>query len=151
MLKIWKGPELEGFDKGVITLFVASDSIIDESIVIKELCSHNIQRVYLGAGRTQFIGFNNINNFINYCISNKISIVIEVDLLNELSEAENEIITFNNVITIFTVRKKLKPNYMFKFDNYNDVFVIKNTSVSSTNLNDLNGMLFDKDIILVDS
>lgn len=154
MLKIWKGPELEGFDKGVITLFVASDSIIDENIVIKELCSHNIQRVYLGAGRTQFIGFNDLDYFINKCSCNNISIAIEIDILKSISNAEKEIISLTStsvkITPIFTIRKKLDLNYLFKFDNYEDVFVIKDTSIAITNLNNLNGMLFNKDVMLVD-
>jgi hypothetical protein len=155
MFRVWKGPELEGFDKGIITLFVASDNIINESIIINQLELNNIQRVYLGAGRTPFPGFNNTRTFIDYCSNNSIKVIIEVDGIKSLLQAETDIIKEDIVVPIYTFRVQgsnniVKDNSLFKYDDYNQVIVFKNSQSSYTDLDTLNGMVFEADTILID-
>ena len=154
MLKVWKGPELEGFDKGIVTLFVASDIVIDETIIINQLSLNNIRRIYLGAGRTPFSGFTDTKTFIDYCNNNSIKVVIEVNGAESLSSAEKDIIKENIVVPVYTFRvlgsdNIVKDNSLFKYDDYKQVIVFDNSSSSYTGLDTLNGMMFEADTILI--
>lgn len=155
MLKVWKGPELEGFDKGIVTLFVASNTVIDETIIIQQLINYDIHRIYLGAGRTAFPGFNSIKTFINYCIDNNVTVLIEVDLLKPLLISETNIIEEHIVTPIYTIRANstdvtLKKNSLFKYDDYSNVIVFKHNQSAHTNLDNLHGMVFEADTVLID-
>jgi len=155
MFRVWKGPELEGFDKGISTLFVASDNIIDEAVIISQLQLNDVHRIYLGAGRTPFPGFNNTETFIDYCTNNSIKVIIEVDGIKSLSQAEIHIVKEDIVVPIYTFRVQganniVKDNSLFKYDDYNQVIVFKNNHSSYTNLDTLDGMMFEADTILID-
>lgn len=155
MFRVWKGPELEGFDKGITTLFVASDKLINETTIINQLEINDIHRIYLGAGRTPFPGFNNMKTFMDYCISYSIKVVIEVNAAMLLSQAETDIIKESVVIPVYVFRATecnnlIKDNSLFKYDDYNRVIVFKYSQSSYTDLATLDGMMFEADTILID-
>lgn len=150
MVKIWHGPELEGFSLGVDTLFLAADVVVDEQLVIDLLDKYRLTRIYLGAGRTDFNGLLNFNKFINYCKDNDIEVVAEVNLYSCNCYIQ-ELIDEEYVCIIYTVRiinDKYcfdRPNALFKYDDYNNVLVIRPEHTYITNLDNLDGMLYDCD------
>ena len=118
MLRIWKGPEMEGAKVGIMTLFVCSDKIIKSKTVIQMLAENpDIRRVYFGAGKHKFKGSNQWQQLYDYCFTRSIEIVIEVvqDELRDFVEA------YDNLITTFIVVDYDVPftynNLQYKTDN----------------------------------
>ena len=55
MIRIWKGPEMEGTKVGIQTLFICSDVVIPIKYVISQLeQNRDVHRVYFGVGKYRF-------------------------------------------------------------------------------------------------
>lgn len=153
LTKIWIGPELEGFDKGIPTMFIASDVKNRTSFILELLETWKIQRIYLGAGRTDFQGFDNNQLFLDECKNKNISVVIEVDL-SSINENISYMINNEDVKVIYTVRNRTnkfpvkKENTYLKYDDFTDVYVFDIKNSSQTSLNDLKGMTFEQDTVI---
>lgn len=157
MLKIWHGPELEGFSLGVDTLFLAADVIVDTQFIIDLLNKYGLTRIYLGAGRTDFNGLLDFDKFINYCKDNSIEVVAEVNIYS-CNQHIQKLINEEYVCIIYTVRilDNLncihRTNALFKYDDYNkSVLVINPDHTYITDLDSLNGMLYDCDEIIYEA
>lgn len=134
MLRIWKGPEMEGNDIGVMTLFVCADVPVQKKQIIEQLYFNpDIRRIYFGAGRTPFYGVDDWKGLYDYLFQKSIDVVVEVDAahLNEFIK------TYDNMITTFIVVNYNTPytynNLQFKTD---DTKAVKIFTVSSRTMLD---------------
>lgn len=142
MLKIWKGPEMEGFYLGEITLFVCSDKKLNLDKLINILSDNNdISKVYLGGGRQQFKGFEtkgDANAFISYCKTRNIKLTIETEVayLNDLKDYLEyaEIIV---TIRIEDFEIKNIHDIKLKLDDYKFVRIYDNWHYYTTDLSDV--------------
>lgn len=153
MLKIWKGPEKEGYELGEMTLFVCSDEKIDFWKLLNIIDNNNdIAKIYLGAGRLQFKGFETAKDNIRfkaYCKSHNLKLTIETEVedLKYLSDYFNyaEII-----LSIRTTTFKIEDvkNIKLKLDDYNIARVYDNLIYFDTDLLDVSNNKYSCDKII---
>lgn len=150
MLRIWKGPEMEGNDIGIMTMFVCSDKEVEASLLIRYLQNNpDVRRIYFGAGRHAFEDVANWRDLYDYAFARSVDIIIEATL-SELPELIKE---YDSLITTFIVVQYDAPftynNLQFKTD---DTEVVKIFTVSSrTRLDTLkDNNLFTCDIMLLE-
>ena len=153
MLKIWKGPEMEGTDIGTMTMFVCSDGATGE-IEIKKIISlleqnKDVRRVYFGAGKYRFFGVDDWKSLYDYLFRNSIDIIIEV----QYDELEELIQKYDTLITTFICSSYNFPytynNLQFKTDNTKVVTVFN--AVARTSLETLkDNNLFTCDTMLLE-
>lgn len=148
MIKIWKGPEMEGTKVGIQTLFVCADVIVPIKHVISQLeQNRDIRRVYFGAGKHKFVGVTDWTSLYDYLFKRSIEVVVEVSFEN----LRTFIDMYDNLITTFIVVNYDMPytynNLQFKTDD-NKVVTMFN-AVSQTSLQTLKeNNLFACDIML---
>lgn len=98
VIKIWKGPEMEGTNIGMMTMFVCSDVNIPTKTVISLLEYHkDIRRVYFGGGRRRFEGVDDWKGLYDYLFRNSINVAIETrydELLDFIKHYDSLITTF---------------------------------------------------------
>lgn len=131
MVKIWKGPEMEGNKVGILTLFVCSDRTVDCNEVICHLHKNpDIRRVYFGAGKNKFHGMSGFAVLYDYCFRASIEIVIEVPLTDL-----DSYLKYDTLITTFILVRYDVPNtynnISFKTDD-NNVVKIYNVSAQTS-------------------
>lgn len=134
MLRIWKGPEMEGNDVGIPTMFICSDKPVERKRVIECLYKNpDVRRLYFGAGRTPFYGMDDWKGLYDYAFQHSIDIVVEVDA----AHLKEFIRQYDNMITTFVVVNYEMPftynNLQFKTD---DTEVVKIFTVSSRTMLD---------------
>lgn len=150
MLKIWKGPEMEGTNIGMMTMFVCSDVVVPIKAIIKLLEENkDIRRVYFGGGRHRFEGVDNWSNLYDYLFRNSIDVIIEVQY-NELNEFIRQ---YDSLVTTFICSAYDFPytynNLQFKTDNTKVVTVYN--AVARTSLETLKeNNLFTCDVMLLE-
>lgn len=150
MLKIWKGPEMEGTKVGIMTLFVCSDEVIDIKKLLGLVQSNqDVRRIYFGAGKTRFQGAIDWKALYDYCFMHSIEVVIEVGS----AELDKFIKLYDNLVTNFIVVKYEMPftynNIQFKTDD-NDVVKIYNASAQTSLVTLKENNLFDCDVMLIE-
>lgn len=150
MIRMWKGPEMEGHKVGVLTLYVSADRIIDTKKIILMLEQHpSIRRLYLGAGRYSFQGVSSWSTLYDYLFAKGFEIVIEVG-----SQQLDEMIKkYDSLITTFIITRYEMPytynKLQFKTEN-NEVVNMYNVT-SQTSLETLkDGNLFMSDTLLLE-
>lgn len=136
MIRIWKGPEMEGTKVGIQTLFICSDVVIPIKYVISQLeQNRDVRRIYFGAGKHSFAGVDDWTSLYNYLFRRSIEIIVEVSFEELLTFIE----TYDNLITTFIVANYDMPytynNLQFKTDD-NKVVTMFN-AVSQTSLQTL--------------
>lgn len=150
MLKIWKGPEMEGTDIGMMTMFVCSDVEVSSKQIIGLLeQNRDVRRLYFGAGRTQFNGIDDWKGLYDYVFRKSIDIIMEVPydrLLDYISE-------YDTLSTTFICSSYEFPytfnNLQFKTDDTKVVTVYN--AVARTSLDTLKeNNLFTCDIMLLE-
>lgn len=151
MLRIWKGPEMEGTKVGIMTLFVYSDW---EVIPIKKIITliqqnRDIRRVYFGAGKHSFEGVDDFNGLYDFLFRQSIEIVIETSP----AQLDEFVQKYDTLITTFIVARYDMPytynNLQYKTDN-NKMVTIYNAT-SQTSLETLkNNNLFTCDVMLLE-
>ena len=145
--RAWIGPELEGYDIGVKTLFIEGLNI-DGNHAIDLVKEHlkEIRRVYLGAGGKGIVSISNALDFFVFCKSNKIKVVAEI-LLDNYNQCDEVIL--KNVTTILTASGN-KSNYInyFKVDNSRRVYVYKLLDGISNSLDTLKEGLYEQDKLI---
>lgn len=150
MLKIWKGPEMEGTDIGMMTMFVCSDVEVSSKQIIGLLeQNRDVRRLYFGAGRTQFNGIDDWKGLYDYVFRKSINIIMEVPydkLLDYISE-------YDTLSTTFICSSYEFPytfnNLQFKTDDTKVVTVYN--AVARTSLDTLKeNNLFTCDIMLLE-
>ena len=150
MIKIWKGPEMEGTDIGIMTLFVCSDKAVPIRTIISLLEENkDVRRVYFGAGKHRFEGVDDWKGLYDYLFRNSINVVIEVSY-NELIPF---IQTYDTLITTFICSAYNFPftynNMQYKTDNTKVVTVFN--AVARTSLETLKeNNLFTCDVMLLE-
>lgn len=150
MLKVWKGPEMEGALLGTITLFICSNTQLRYKDIQEFLVQGDISKVYLGAGRQDFLGFVSEADFIlfkKYCMDNSISVTIEttpdsLPLLTDYLDFAEIIITIRNANIPVT------SNIVFKLDDYKTARLFDNHSYYDTDLSDVSNNRYSCDTVL---
>lgn len=150
MLKIWKGPEMEGTNIGIITMFVCSDCEISTRTVIRLLeQNRDVRRIYFGAGKKEFYGTDDWKGLYDYCFRRSIDIAIEVaydKLLDYITD-------YDTLVTTFICSSYEFPytfnNLQFKTDDTKVVTVYN--AVARTSLETLKeNNLFTCDVMLLE-
>lgn len=150
MLKIWKGPEMEGTDIGIMTMFVCSDIEVPQKTIVSLLEQNkDVRRVYFGGGRHRFEGVSDWKGLYDYLFRNSIDIIIEVQY-NELMEFIEK---YDSLITTFICSAYNFPytynNLQFKTDDTKVVKVFN--AVARTSLDTLKeNNLFTCDVMLME-
>ena len=150
MLKIWKGPEMEGTNIGTMTLFVCSDKETPIKTLVSLLEQNkDVRRVYFGGGRHKFEGVDDWKGLYDYLFRNSIDIIIEV----QYDELPEFISKYDTLITTFICSAYDFPytynNLQFKTDNTKVVTVYN--AVARTSLETLKeNNLFTCDIMLLE-
>lgn len=148
MIRIWKGPEMEGTKVGIMTMFVCADKEVDTKQIISLLQQNpDVRRVYFGAGKYSFEGITSWRDLYDYLFARSIEIVMEVSA----QQLDVMIEKYDNLITTFIVVRYDMPftynNLQFKTDN-NKMVTIYNAS-SQTSLDTLKeNNLFTCDVML---
>lgn len=146
MIRVWKGPEMEGNDIGIPTLFVCSDRPVRKKMVIASIINNpEIRRVYFGAGRKSFKGVDDWKGLYDYLFQQSIDVIIEVSdaQLKEFIEL------YDSLITKFIVVNYEMPftynNLQFKTDDKEcvKIFTVSSRTMLDT-LKDNNLFMCDK-------
>ena len=150
MLKIWMGPEMEGNDIGIETLFVCADVPVDKQIIIDCLARNpEIRRIYFGAGRKPFMGVVDWEGLYDYLWRYSIDIIIEVDN----SQLRDFILMYDSRLTTFIV---VNYEMLFTYNNLqfktDDTRSVKIFTVSSRTMLDTlkENNLFVCDVMLIE-
>jgi hypothetical protein len=151
-MKIWKGVELEGEDKGVVTLFVKGITIECRRVVDILKMHTDCKRVYLGGGRTDVEEIFECAAMSSYCSANSIDIIVETSVVG-LSKMPEEL--FDDATQIITrideaMFDKLSTTDLIKIDSGKDVHVIAKGNMIPTNLDTLNVDMFSTDVLIYD-
>lgn len=150
MFKVWKGPEMEGTDIGIMTMFVCSDVVIPIKTIISLLEQNkDIRRVYFGGGRHRFEGVDDWKSLYDYLFRNSIDVVIEV----QYEELHTFISRYDSLVTTFICSAYNFPytynNLQFKTDDTKVVKVFN--AVARTSLDTLKeNNLFTCDVMLME-
>lgn len=147
--KIWIGPELEGYDKGTLTMFVKTKGIMPCSI-LSELERHpECKRLYLGAGRTDVIKFNEY--LIMRCVTLGIEVLVETSVAG-LKSIPEYVLEYANIILRMDIpiAEKLVRADCLKLDTGKNVYVVEIDEMKHTNLDELDGDTFSADTVIFD-
>jgi hypothetical protein len=155
MMKVWMGPEMEGKNKGELTMFVKSKSIgwLGVSKIMSLLRQNPLcKRLYLGAGRTNTIFIANNLHLREFCSKQNIKIIIEANIESFRSCVGNFKIADQVIIRFYkTNLSTLKNCDMIKLDDGKEVLTVELIDMVSTDLNTLDKDTFSVDKVLYDS
>lgn len=144
--RVWVGKELEGFEKGVSTLFVEGLDIDGDDILpfLNLPRCKNVKRIYLGAGGKGLTRLTNIDILKNL---HDIKVVIEL-YNNQIDALPLEVLaSFEIIYTLNTVNSRY-INYL-KLNDSKQVKVINPIDVQLTDLTTLqNGMFINEDVLI---
>lgn len=104
--RIWKGPEMEGPETGVLTYFVESSTLNDETVEFLRnfiLSNSDCKRIYLGANTTDVVEFGNLF-FKDRLPCDRIVMEIEGNTLASHSELLNAGDVIDNLIVRQTIK-----------------------------------------------
>ena len=96
--KVWVGKELEGYYKGLITLFIGSKSIIYGEI---ESYVHDfkVDQIYFGAGCCTEINADTVRAVLNNITNVRITIEVDINLLHTIPVDIRRHKTINFIVT----------------------------------------------------
>lgn len=152
MIKLWKGPEMEGTKVGIMTLFVYSDEVIPIKLIISNIQQHpDIRRVYFGAGKNSFYGVDDFRGLYDFLFRQSIEMVIETSptQLNEFIRLYDTLITtfiivrYNMAYTFNNLQFKTDDNKVVKL--YNAVSQTSLETLKENNLFTCDVMLYEKE------
>lgn len=148
-MKVWIGPELEGVDKGKLTMFVKSEYLRTEYITDYLLDNSECKRLYLGSGRTDVKEFPMA--LFDYCDDNNIEVVVESTPAG-IKYLPEQILESYQVIMRIDVpeAEQLTLIDCVKVDTGKNVRMIQFKDMIHTGLETLNGDLYDADKIIYD-
>jgi hypothetical protein len=159
-MKLWKGKEMEGPDKGIMTLFV-KDNYLGSEIVLSMLEeSPECKRLYLGAGRNDIMGlwpsddktaYKGYKALLKYCKVNKVKIILECSLpsIRKIpdiiwEESDQHIIRIEHIGLL-----DVEVDDLIKLDYSNNVRMIEINHMIHTDTTELKDDIFPSaDIIL---
>ena len=148
MIKLWKGPEMEGTKVGIMTLFVCSNEPVPIKLIVSQIQQNpDIRRVYFGAGKYIFYGVDDFRGLYDFLFRQSIELVIET----APTQLDGFIRLYDTLITTFIIVRYNMPytfnNLQFKTDD-NKVVKLYN-AVSQTSLETLKeNNLFTCDVML---
>ena len=144
--RVWKGPELEGFGKGVLTLFIEG-TFIDGKEVCRFIAENlDCLRVYLGAGGRGITNITNLSHLVSYCKDNNINLVTEI-MAYQLNAEITELLKNSHVILTVS-GDNCSFIDQFKTDDYKLVKVHDLSNFANTDLSTLSDGLFNVDTLL---
>lgn len=148
-LKVWIGPELEGIDKGKITMFVKSTHPNTAYVIDYLKDNPECKRLYLGAGRTDVIEYP--IPLFDYCDDNYIDVVIETTPAN-LKYIPQEISNSYPIIVRFEAPEltSITNADFIKVDTFSKVYISRVDLTVHTDLSTLRGDMFNEDRIIFD-
>lgn len=150
MFKVWKGRELEGEDKGIMTMFVECPKVEGDTI-LKYLKQHpDCKRLYLGAGRVDVTYAEELEVLTDYCSVNNIPIVVETDIKG-LDSMPDDLFDLcdQTIVRIMNPRLKLLASTdCIKVDTTKDVYVKPLGEMINTSLKELHGDTFETDTLI---
>lgn len=152
-MKVWKGKELEGVNKGVMTLFV-KDSQIDGNQISEFLVAHpECKRVYLGAGRLDIIEQERFDILDAYCCAKNINIIVECSLNGFKLLPESIHTNAHEIIVRFMDEhlELLDSCDVIKIDTGTNVYTVEMLNMIHTDLKTLQGDTFESDLVLYDT
>lgn len=151
-MKIWIGPEMEGKNKGELTMFVSAETISqqDEVVIMDLLKEHpDCKRLYLGAGRVSLLYIDS-KDLQEFCKSSNIKIILEISYqflartIRYLNiESDQLIVRFHK-----NDMNTLKNCDMIKLDDGKEVRTVEIEDMVVTNLSTLKQDTFDVDVVL---
>jgi len=160
-MKIWKGLEMEGNEKGIMTLFVKDSHPCGEVVMKYLLESPECTRLYLGAGRTDVIGLfpedsedlakQELLDLFDYCREEKIKVIVESSLENLENMPEIIFDDCGQVIVRIQDKRLLRlcDQDLIKLDDEKTVRICAREDMEFTSLKDLKDDLFtNTDVIL---
>lgn len=149
-MKIWIGPELEGYDKGKLTMFVKAKKILATPIIAELEKNPECWRLYLGAGRTD-TEVHSVPLF-NYCLKHEIEVVVETSTAGIKLLPEYALSSLKLIMRIdIPIAEQLAGRNYLKLDTGKNVKVIQFCDMVHTGLEDLEGDTFINDTVLVDT
>jgi len=152
-MKCWIGEELEGSDKGILTLFV-SGITVQSSIILRVIKDTECKRIYLGAGRLDFCEVLNSKLLIDYCRNNDTQLIVETSL-SALKYSFQNTKLFEDATQIIVrfdedIINKIGEDDIIKIDTKTDVFLISKKNMINTDLQDLKCDMFITDKLVYD-
>lgn len=149
-MKIWKGLEVEGEEKGFMTMFV-SGYHLDSKEIIKVLQRNpDVKRLYLGGGRIDVSTVSDVFLLSGHCLTEHISLVVETtirgikDMPEELFDQAEQIILRIDGDTL----DLLSSTDVIKIDTGKDVYTMERDKMIHTSLKNLKEDMFTIDVLL---
>lgn len=141
MIKIWKGPEMEGPNKGIVTLFVMTRKITYKyfNTIQAFIKKHNIKRVYFGAGKLDV--YQDISGIVKFIKSEGVKVVIEVSYKHFIKN-RYDYSQFDEVILRCDFEHKHLDNLLPKYEQGNTVIMFSNDK-HITNLDTLSNNIYE--------
>lgn len=145
--RVWVGPEMEGPDeeRGVRTMFVQGEKL-DLSRVSDFLANYNdcstkkdrIEKIYLGAGRTDLHFFIGVRHIAKYCRDNGVVLCVETSYTNLHTALEIRRLAedYAEVKVIVRFDDSRLVDCTIKLDDHETVAIV--TGLAVTNLKTLN-------------
>lgn len=134
----WIGREVEGRFKGIKTLFVRGDQLVED--ISSKLENNFVVHIYFGAGnQSKVTKFNVIEKFV------KIGFLISLEIdFNDYRRIPQTLIKNKNLHLILTFKSDdifyIKPTDSFKIEDKKNVFMMsKSCMYKSNKLNDYEG------------
>lgn len=152
MLKIWKGKELEGIDKGTQTMFVSGSTLYCGKIVEALALHSDCKRVYLGGGRIDVEEIFGYDELVRYTAIKKINIVVECSYegLKTLPRCLFED-TDKLIVRMFDeLLQHLSSTDQIKVDTGKKVYIAELGTMIFTDLKNLNKDMFSSDVLVYD-
>jgi hypothetical protein len=151
-MKLWKGIELEGEDKGIVTMFVSGVTIHSDEVVRCLLENSDCKRLYLGGGRIDVKEILNPVKLFSFCSKNSIPVILECSLSEIENLAELLFDDVDQVIVRIDNRlvHLLSEDDLIKLDSHLDVHIIRKGNMIHTSLENLNKDMFSTDILIYD-
>ena len=144
--RAWIGPELEGYSKGVPTLFIEGISLhASEIISIYNKCE-NVKRIYLGAGGYGLRQLENYKQLLEFAKSNEIKVVMEL-FDTQIDELPIDLLNCVELTYTITSDRTSLIDYL-KTDDGKIVYVYDLQNKEETDLSTLKDGLYDKDTLI---
>lgn len=152
-MKIWKGTELEGVDKGVQTMFVSGSTLFGKTL-LNFLPEHtDCKRLYLGGGRIDVEEFFQVDELIEYCDKHKIDVILETSFTGFVRHTDRELLEKADKCIVRIDQKlfdTLSSTDQIKIDSGKSVYTVELEKMIHTDLATLNKDMFASDVLIYD-
>lgn len=146
--RVWVGPEMEGpeNERGVLTMFVQGEQL--DLVKVSDFLEsyndrtdkkqHEIDKIYLGAGRTDLHFFTGVQYLAKMCKYSNIAMCVETSYTNlhNALEIKNIARKYTDVKVIIRFDDSRLADCTIKLDDHKTVAIV--TGLAVTNLDSLN-------------